>query len=380
MSDADIKKVNHDIMFNIAIISWLFIPLFLLFFLSLSIVIQNQMQFHTIAQQMDIQNITHVIGSGSSLESNFPIVIALIAAFFIYCYFFDLIQRKGASIYQFEDQNLKFIGSADHLFILSAFGLALLVFLDSNFFVERKSELMFISILGVIYLISLILYLELRKYLNTYIGLTQLNELINEKYSQKVILSNKKAFIQFIFEQFDSLSSFIFILTFLTLFITFKLNFNILSIILIETILLQIHLIYSSIRLSPKKLHNIKLKSNEKLESVFILSESPKGYYSVLYPNDEIKFIMKDAILDIFPIQKIKEPLEFKLKNAIDEFVSNKDLIYITIYAGIFWGVGGMFMIIFSIFLPQILSFIVIMAIIVITSFLLRSRYSKLPI
>jgi len=338
------------------------------------------MQFHTIAQQMDIQNITHVIGSGSSLESNFPIVIALIAAFFIYCYFFDLIQRKGASIYQFEDQNLKFIGSADHLFILSAFGLALLVFLDSNFFVERKSELMFISILGVIYLISLILYLELRKYLNTYIGLTQLNELINEKYSQKVILSNKKAFIQFIFEQFDSLSSFIFILTFLTLFITFKLNFNILSIILIETILLQIHLIYSSIRLSPKKLHNIKLKSNEKLESVFILSESPKGYYSVLYPNDEIKFIMKDAILDIFPIQKIKEPLEFKLKNAIDEFVSNKDLIYITIYAGIFWGVGGMFMIIFSIFLPQILSFIVIMAIIVITSFLLRSRYSKLPI
>lgn len=375
MPNKNIKQHNPDILFNIVIIFWLAIPLFLLVYFSIAIVIENQIQFQLIRQQLDIQNITHVIFSTASNESNFPVIIAIIAAFFIYCYIFDLIRKKGYSIYKFENQNLKFISSLDHLFILSSFGLIILIFLETSFIFQKKDELMFIAIIFTIFLITLLLFLELRDYFNTYSGLNQLNEIVTHNYRVQEILSNKNAFINFFLGQYNALSSFIFIVTFLFLFISFKMNFNILSIIFIETVLLQIHLIYSSISLSPKKIHNIRLKNTE-LQNVFILSDSPNGYYSILLPNDEIKFIMKDEFVEISPIQKIKQPLEFKVNTSLDESITNRDFLCIAIGSGIFWALGGVLILVFSIFLPQTWNFVIIIAIILTCSFILRFKYS----
>ena len=87
----------------------------------------------------------------------------------------------------------------------------------------------------------------------------------------------------------------LFILSLLTIYLFFAYNFNILSTIYVIFIILVIYYDLSVINKMPVQLNTIVLKRNTRIEPVFILYDSPKGYLDILTKDEKIR-LMKDSI------------------------------------------------------------------------------------
>ncbi len=165
---------------------------------------------------------------------------------------------------------------------------------------------------------SLFFYTEFLKKTLTYNGLKEINEI--RKYINKFPLnSSKKDQISFSFTLYDVTTIGVFLLTLFFAFFWLQFNLNIFSLLIIECTLIYISLVYSSIRLAPKKMMNIIYKNLSIPDNdVFILSET-KDYYTILFDNDRVEFIMKDTISQIVPNPKYDKIQDFKIENPLDE-------------------------------------------------------------
>jgi len=311
------NKKTADPLFNLVIICWLFIPLLItlfLFFISMLNVLADfsltQLNLLDIFQKLLKINI---ISNNLTIETdNLPFILAIIGGFLIYCYIFDLIKKKGFEIFTNENQKTEFFSTLPFLFLLSLVLLYFLCYFSPQFLTKKQDEIMVVSIFLLILFFSYICYIFFKKYVNTYEGIKRITTIRDENTQVPFYLANNDELISISFDTINIFTSIIFILTFIVFFIWLKYNLNFLTFLIIEMSLLYLHIIYSTIQLSPKRLCNIKYKpymNHGDETNVFLILDSSKGYYGILSKNDRFVLIMKDGISHIIPI-KVKNEHE----------------------------------------------------------------------
>jgi len=269
-------------------------------------------------------------GSGNIKLEGLTAIIALIGAFIIYCYFFDLIQKKGFAIFSLEGHDSKFSSALPYIFFSALIILYFILSMVQNAFKYNQFETLISLIFLLIFVISLSLYTELMKKALTFEGLKRINEI--KLYVSKIPQRNEtKDQISFCFAILTLFPMIIFVFSLFTALVWLKLNLNILTLILIECTLIYLSLIYSSISLLPKKMVNVMYETRPPDKDVFILSES-KDYYTVLFKNNKIEFVIKDTVSRIIPNPDFDKVNEYKIENPLDEikdFFSFKNLLFI---------------------------------------------------
>lgn len=304
-----------DPLFNLVIICWLFIPLLIILFLFFISMLNVLADFSlTQLNLLDIfQNLLkiNIISNNLTIQTdNLPFILAIIGGFLIYCYIFDLIKKKGFEIFSNENQKTEFFSTLPFLFLLSLVLLYFLCYFSPEFLTKKQDEIMLVLIFLLILFISYVCYILFNKYVNTYEGIKRITSIRDENTQVPFYLANNDELISISFDTINIFTSIIFILTFIVFFIWLKYNLNFLTFLIIETSLLYLHIIYSTIRLSPKRLCNIKYKPymNHVDESnVFIILDSSKGHYGILSKDDRFFLVMKDVISHIIPIKIKKE-------------------------------------------------------------------------
>jgi len=336
--------------------------------------------FDSTLNEFNTRYILNILGIFSGNEGikieNLGVLFALVGSFFLYCYFFDLIQKKGFAIFSLDGQDSKFSSALPYIFFSSLIILYFLAFIAHGF-EYTQFELYLSAIFFIVLTICLLLYAEFLKKVLTYDGLIKINHI--KKYRSHFPRNCEiKDQISFCWELFDICILFIFILSLIILFIWIKYNLNIFSLFVIEGTLIYLSLIYSSIRLAPKKMMNLTYKiSSLSDNNVFILSES-KDYYTILFENDHIEFVMKDTIRQIIPNPEFDNIEDFKIESPVDEIKDAFSLKNIAILFGfalaifLLGTIIGALVYSFVIILNPLIQFFTICILIIISSLGLR--------
>ena len=369
---------QYNPFYNIAIILWLFSPIFFIFLGIVGFFFTTN--FDSTLNEFNTRYILNILGIFSGNEGikieNLGVLFALVGSFFLYCYFFDLIQKKGFAIFSLDGQDSKFSSALPYIFFSSLIILYFLAFIAHGF-EYTQFELYLSAIFFIVLTICLLLYAEFLKKVLTYDGLIKINHI--KKYRSHFPRNCEiKDQISFCWELFDICILFIFILSLIILFIWIKYNLNIFSLFVIEGTLIYLSLIYSSIRLAPKKMMNLTYKiSSLSDNNVFILSES-KDYYTILFENDHIEFVMKDTIRQIIPNPEFDNIEDFKIESPVDEIKDAFSLKNIAILFGfalaifLLGTIIGALVYSFVIILNPLIQFFTICILIIISSLGLR--------
>jgi len=369
---------QYDPFYNIAIILWLFSPIFFVFLGIVGFFFTTN--FDSTLNEFNTRYILNSLGIFSGDEGikieNLGVLFALAGSFFLYCYFFDLIQKKGFAIFSLDGQDSKFSSALPYIFFSSLTILYFLAFIAHGF-EYTQFELYLSAIFFIVLMICLFLYTEFLKKVLTYDGLIKINHI--QKYRSHFPRNyGIKDQISFCWELFDICVLLIFILSLFTLFIWIKYNLNIFSLFVIEGTLIYLSLIYSSIRLAPKKMMNLTYKHSSLSDNnVFILSESI-DYYTILFENDRIEFVMKDTIRQILPNPEFDNIEDFKIESPVDEIKDAFTLKNIVIIFGfvfvcfLMWAIIGALVYSFVILLNPLSQCFTICIIIIISAIGLR--------
>lgn len=330
-----LKKEGYDTFYNIVIICWLFFSVSCIYLGFIGSYVSsnfnatlNELNFHSIFS--NVIQVSSEAGKNSITFENLTVALTIIGSFLIYCYFFDLIQKKGFLIFKLEGQESKFSSALPYIFFSCLFVLYFVVMMIPNAYTYLKYEVQLILVFLAILFISLFFYSELIKTALTYEGLKRINKI--KLYESKIPLKFELIDqISFCYTFVDLISIITFLFTLFTVLISFKLNLNIFTVLIIECTLIYLSLIYSSLRLIPKNMVTINYKNKPFPDTdVFVLSES-KEYYTILYENDEIEFVMRDIVSQIVPNEKFEKIKDFKIENPLDEIkeiLSLRNLLY----------------------------------------------------
>lgn len=331
------QNKKYNVFYNLVIISWLFLPLFFIFLALIGVYLSsnfdstlNELNFRYIFS--NVINYGGESGGKQTIFENFTVIITLIGSFFLYCYFFNLIQKKGFSILKLEGHDSKFSSALPYIFFLSLVTLYWIASAVPNVYHYLEWEIFFIIILLVILISCLIFYSKLMKVTSTYSGLMEFDELKEYETTNSIGLGIKNQ-IAFCLTFFDLFPLILFTFTLFIVLFYLKFNFNILTLIITECILIYLSIIYSSICIIPKNKISIFYKNKPfPDEDVILLSESSKDYYTILFDDDRIEFVMRDTVSHIIPNEKFNKINEFKTRNPIDEIreiFSLKNILYL---------------------------------------------------
>jgi len=319
-----LQNSKYNVFYNLVIIFWLFLPLFIIFLALVGVYFStnfdstlNEFNFRFIFS--NIINNSGESGGKQTIFENFTVIIALMGSFLLYCYFFNLIQKKGFSILKLEGQDSKFSSALPYIFFLSLISLYWIALAVKNVYQYLEWEIFLIIILLVILILSIYFYSKIMKKTSTYNGLVEFDEI--KQYERTIPLGlGIKNQISFCLTFFDLYPLILFVFTLFTVLFYLKFNFSIFTLIITECILIYLSIIYSSICIIPKNKITIFYKNKPFPDKdVFLLSESSKDYYTILFDNNRIEFVMRDTISHIIPNEEFNKINEFKAGNPLDE-------------------------------------------------------------
>ena len=254
---------------------------------------------------------------------NLENIISISLGLFIYFYLFEYIKQKGIMTLIEDSKESKYFG-----FLFSLYGffnfiivIPLIVYLFVKKWYLLDLPLLEFLVIMMFYLISKFIFNRFlesyRKIIFNYNSLLKLNPLsirnefkkkINSKYIYLTFIQKNKEEIQwlreflmneiilYIFHNVSTLLKAIFTLTLFAAFFGIVWKFNILSIIYIELCLIVWYYILSAFSYIPSKTGNITLTDGKELKNVYIIENSPKGYYIILSEQNKILKIITSSV------------------------------------------------------------------------------------
>lgn len=279
------------------IISWLFIPILLLFVFSFFTISENLGK--TILYSLNFFSIVSYFNGIRNNPVDIPIILTLISSFVLYCYIFDKIQ-EGTEIQKDKDDIYqKFFPVLIWSLMLS---LVIIGVIASNLKWTSENipyEYLFIFFMMGMYIIILIIYSGFHGITENYKSLLYLNRILNSDYSFADFIKKREARIHYSLYILNIWSLSIFFLILMSIFIGYFYHFNLFSLILIISILFIIHILFSNARLENRDIFDIYLTSNDVKNDVIILSEWDDEYL-LLFSNNSKTSISKSVIREIF--------------------------------------------------------------------------------
>jgi hypothetical protein len=252
-------------------------------------------------KQDDAYNLTcgnfscHLIhGSGFSFE-NLSIFIALLTGLIIYTHFFGMI-REDPYLEMKSETRKKYFWFFENIFWIALWytGLICLGVGIGLFTSNRLIELfLFVYAWLNILLISPISE-NFKKYFDNYENIEKFNEMTNDTsklpwYKSYGILNKG-----------DVVSTYIFLITLEFAYLGYLFDFNILSLIFVESTFILIHIWVSRLNHIPQDKHTIELTSGSPLKEVYIIEDITDEYYIVISKEIGISKVMKSSIKQIF--------------------------------------------------------------------------------
>jgi hypothetical protein len=230
----------------------------------------------------------------------FSEIITIVTLFFLYIYLISYINLKKGYIFDTDEEGSKY--SLGVVSIINLFSLAIITIFDV--YLLNKNYLFELLLITLIYLITRIFIAKIfQAYKDVsvkYENLIEINDLISGKnvYSRANKSSDEKqknfdkfidSLIWNIFSMRESFINLIFISTFLILIIGIIFQFNLISILILESCYVSLYWIVSLTFSLPKKQYNIYTNYGPSFENVFILRELKNGNLLIL--NEENKQI-----------------------------------------------------------------------------------------
>jgi hypothetical protein len=223
---------------------------------------------------------------------SYPIILAILTFLAGYIYLFFRIKRQGFSIYE-EKESVQY---AVYSFISKVvFGIGIIIFFI--LYLIQKGEtsqiilvLLFIS--GYIIIRSMILS-KYKIILKNYENLKGYIEFMN---------NSSPMIFRIVFNQFHLIMDVILLFTFLTAILCILENFNLFTLLIFEFILLEIYVLISLFNKIPKETSIIQLTNNV-LNNVFILYDSPRNFLLILNDENKRMKICKNQIIKILKFE-----------------------------------------------------------------------------
>ena len=243
-----------------------------------------------------------ITGSIVSFD-NLSLVISVISILTIYLYFFRLLSKSKFYI-EISGEQEKYLSIFWYPIIIYIIAGFLILEMDSRVSQSiSNSPFVFDVLLGLLiiynFIITILIPFTLKNNFFNYDKSEKFPK--KDNYSYDFINSLSKLPVEKVQVEEEVILSITIILAILVYFF----NCNIILFIMAESSILMAFFWSRQLQLIPNRKMTIELKQvdfkNEhvKIENVFIISESSKGYYVVLNQNNQVTSIMKDSIHDI---------------------------------------------------------------------------------
>ena len=255
--------------------------------------------FSSFQMGLFVQSVTNLAASSNCGVSGLVSGIILItSAIIFFIYLFGYIDHKGKELPANEvsekNDGISKVLPSIKLVIVNMGGIFLLTYL---YFLITNDLLLEFAVLFAYFALLFIPNFYIIRYFNTVIkDYDSMYKLYQFKYNDfnglvlKNAVGNRKSF-----NGINGTMNSLFILSLLTIYLFFAHNFNILSIIYVIFIIFITYYNLSVINKMPIQLITIVLKKNTRIEPVFMLYDSPKGYLDILTKDERI-LLMKDSI------------------------------------------------------------------------------------
>ena len=231
-----------------------------------------------------------------------------------YIYLLNSIQKKGVMINDINEKETKTFNSIISVFGLFNFAILIplilyLIFVNNQYFeafviiaLYMVSKLVFLPLFGncvkIVNNYSLLTSLEPSSIKNRYDNLKKfdVSDFFNSDKREKFLDCLRDVVIWYWFGNNSYFLKCLIVFAPLALFFSLIWNYNLLSILYVQMILIFWFFIISSISLLPKGTVNIRFLNGTAIKNVFIVEDSEKGYLLVLNSKNEYKKLMKSSI------------------------------------------------------------------------------------
>jgi len=305
----DNDKINSFIQMEMVLVTfivWVFVELLLILILGYNKIIINCLY------SLETNRIYSVFTSIQS-SLGFYEFLTILTLIFLYFYFFSYVKQKKGFIFDYGEEGTKY--SIGYVQIMNLFNAFFIILFDIYLFLnEYYFELLLIT---VTYATTWFIVTSVsRTYINVtskYEYLQGIYNLINGNciYSRKTensndILNSDKIIDSFVWKFFsirEPSMEVIFLSTFLIFGIGVVFEFNILSILIMESCYFFLYWIAALTLSLPKNQYNIEMKSGFSYNNVFILREYGTGDLLIITENDSRIKVFNHNICNI---QEIK--------------------------------------------------------------------------
>lgn len=311
-----IKTVDRmRFIFSLMFVEWIVVTTLLV------IVLTIKNQFGVFLNSMKISNITDylqhsnsnnltcginhcTLNTGPSFSfENLSIVIVLITGLVIYAHFFRMISEDPFNTVKSETRK-KYFSFFENLFwIAFVFSFILIIGLLQGFVSDPEFQLVLLAYAWIHIIILGPIAHNFKTIFESYENIERFNKITLGDSPETPWYKRYNDL-----NQGDVFSTYIFLTTLEVALIGFLLNFNIFTLILIESTFILIHIWISRISQIPKNKHTLILLADPPIENVFILDDSSDEYYRILSKEYGIRKIMKSAVKQTWISEKCEKP------------------------------------------------------------------------